>query len=180
MPKLLNLVRVSFVGLLCLASVSAQQVLRWGADPSGGAPYVYNDPNHPDRYIGYEKEMVDAMAAAMGRKPEFVPSDWETLVSALQRGSRQTPDSFAPVERRGSHIIGNTARLLSGANRSLQFNLSVVPKVPFPQDLFERAIANDPGDGRVDVRLQLLVAFWQPDVISAPRKRLARGFEFRI
>ena len=87
MPKLLNLVRVSFVGLLCLASVSAQQVLRWGADPSGGAPYVYNDPNHPDRYIGYEKEMVDAMAAAMGRKPEFVPSDWETLVSALQRGS---------------------------------------------------------------------------------------------
>jgi polar amino acid transport system substrate-binding protein len=85
--KLLNLVRVSFVGLLCLTSVSAQQVLRWGADPSGGAPYVYNDPNHPDRYIGYEKEMVDAMAAAMGRKPEFVPSDWETLVSALQRGS---------------------------------------------------------------------------------------------
>ena len=87
MRKLLNLVCLSFAGLLCLTSVSAQQMLRWGADPSGGAPYVYNDPNHPDRYIGYEKEMVDAMAAAMGRKPEFVPSDWETLVSALQRGS---------------------------------------------------------------------------------------------
>jgi polar amino acid transport system substrate-binding protein len=85
--KLLNLVRVSFVGLLCLTSVSAQQVLRWGADPSGGAPYVFNDPNHPDQYIGYEKEMVDAMAAAMGRKPVFVPSDWETLVSALERRS---------------------------------------------------------------------------------------------
>jgi polar amino acid transport system substrate-binding protein len=65
----------------------AQQVLRWGADPSGGAPYVFNDPNHPDQYIGYEKEMVDALAAAMGRRPEFVASDWETLVSALQRGS---------------------------------------------------------------------------------------------
>jgi polar amino acid transport system substrate-binding protein len=75
------------VGLLCLTSVSAQQVLRWGADPSGGAPYVFNDPNHPDQYIGYEKEMVDAMAAAMGRKAEFVSSDWETLVSALERGS---------------------------------------------------------------------------------------------
>jgi polar amino acid transport system substrate-binding protein len=85
--KLLNLVRVSFVGLLCLTSVGAQQVLRWGADPSGGAPYVFNDPNHPDQYIGYEKEMVDAMAAAMGRKPVFVPSDWETLVSALERRS---------------------------------------------------------------------------------------------
>jgi polar amino acid transport system substrate-binding protein len=67
--------------------VQAQQTLRWGADPSGGAPYVFTDPSAPDRYIGYEKEMVDALAAAMGRKPEFVPSDWETLVSALQRGS---------------------------------------------------------------------------------------------
>ena len=65
----------------------AQQVLRWGADPSGGAPYVFTDPASPDRYIGYEKEMVDALAAAMGRRAEFVPSDWETLVPALQRGS---------------------------------------------------------------------------------------------
>jgi polar amino acid transport system substrate-binding protein len=64
-----------------------QPVLRWGADPSGGAPYVFADPARPDEYIGYEKEMVDALAAAMGRKPEFVPTDWETIVSALQRGS---------------------------------------------------------------------------------------------
>src|SRR2546421_8177845 len=71
----------------CTTHVFAQQYLRWGADPSGGAPYVYNDPNHPDQYIGYEKEMIDALATAMGRKPEFIASDWETLVSALQRGS---------------------------------------------------------------------------------------------
>ena len=65
----------------------AQKTLRWGADPSGGAPYVYTDPGNPDQYIGYEKDMVDALAKAMGRKAEFVPSDWETLVSALQRQS---------------------------------------------------------------------------------------------
>ena len=69
------------------STARAQQVLRWGADPSGGAPYVYTDPSNPDRYIGYEKEMVDALAKAMSRRAEFVPSDWETLVSALQRGS---------------------------------------------------------------------------------------------
>jgi polar amino acid transport system substrate-binding protein len=84
----------SLIKSLCLlcafwwpSTVNAQQVLRWGADPSGGAPYVYTDPANPDRYIGYEKEMVDALAQAMGRRAEFVPSDWETLVSALQRGS---------------------------------------------------------------------------------------------
>ena len=76
----------AFVSIGSMA-VHAQQPLRWGADPSGGAPYVYNDPTHPDQYIGYEKEMVDVLAAAMGRKAEFVPSDWETLVSALQRKS---------------------------------------------------------------------------------------------
>lgn len=78
---------VGVTGLLFTSGAFAQQPLRWGADPSGGAPYVYNDPNHPDQYIGYEKEMVDVLAAAMGRRAEFVPSDWETLVSALQRKS---------------------------------------------------------------------------------------------
>ncbi|HEY3580655.1 MAG TPA: transporter substrate-binding domain-containing protein, partial [Pyrinomonadaceae bacterium] len=73
--------------IMCVWPASAQRVLRWGADPSGGAPYVYTDPANPDRYIGYEKEMVDALAAAMNRTPEFVPSDWQTLVSALQRNS---------------------------------------------------------------------------------------------
>ena len=72
---------------VCAPSTRAQQELRWGADPSGGAPYVFTDPASPERYIGYEKEMVDALAAAMGRTPVFVPSDWETLVSALQRKS---------------------------------------------------------------------------------------------
>lgn len=82
-----RLCRVAFTLLFFANIVPAQQVLRWGADPSGGAPYVFTDPASPDRYIGYEKEMVDALATAMGRKAEFVPSDWETLVSALQRQS---------------------------------------------------------------------------------------------
>jgi polar amino acid transport system substrate-binding protein len=66
--------------------VGAQEALRWGADPSGGAPYVFADPAHPEQYIGYEKEMVEALAAAMNRRPEFVPTDWETIVEALRRG----------------------------------------------------------------------------------------------
>jgi polar amino acid transport system substrate-binding protein len=86
--RFINLALSLIAGVGCAAiPTAAQQPLRWGADPSGGAPYVFNDPKHPDQYIGYEKEMVDALATAMGRKAEFVPSDWETLVSALQRKS---------------------------------------------------------------------------------------------
>src|SRR5689334_6066856 len=88
MTSQLKILRNSVCLIIILCSTThAQRVLRWGADPSGGAPYVYTDPGHPERYIGYEKEMVDALAAAMGRQAEFVPSDWETLVSALQRNS---------------------------------------------------------------------------------------------
>lgn len=87
-------------------TTGAQQVLRWGADPSGGAPYVYTDPANPDRYIGYEKEMVDALAAAMGRRAEFVPSDWETLVSTLQRGSFDIiVNGLEPTGDRAQQII---------------------------------------------------------------------------
>jgi polar amino acid transport system substrate-binding protein len=82
-----RLIFIVAAGLLFTSSIAAQQPLRWGADPSGGAPYIFNDPNHPDQYIGYEKEMVDALAAAMGRPAEFVPSDWDTLVPALKRKS---------------------------------------------------------------------------------------------
>lgn len=74
--------------LTVLAShASADPVLRWGADPSGGAPYVFTDPAHPETYVGYEKEMVEALAKAMNRRPEFIPTDWETIVSALRRGA---------------------------------------------------------------------------------------------
>jgi len=81
------LIAAVLCSLFAAAADAQQRTLRWGADPSGGAPYVFTDPANPDRYIGYEKEMVDALAAAMNRRAEFVPSDWETLVSALQRKS---------------------------------------------------------------------------------------------
>jgi polar amino acid transport system substrate-binding protein len=96
--------------LICLTcawtTAGAQQVLRWGADPSGGAPYVFTDPANPDRYIGYEKEMVEALAAAMNRRAEFVPSDWETLVSALQRGAFDiVVNGLEPTGDRAQQII---------------------------------------------------------------------------
>lgn len=85
--SLKKLLLIFLIGGTAPSLTFADGTLRWGADPSGGAPYVYTDPAYPQNYIGYEKEMVDALAKAMGREPVFVPSDWETLVSALQRGS---------------------------------------------------------------------------------------------
>ena len=106
LSNLLRLIRICFFGLLCCAGANAQQTLRWGADPSGGAPYVFNDPNHPDQYIGYEKEMVDALAQAIGRKPEFVPTDWESIVPTLERGSFDIiVNGLEPTKDRAQQIL---------------------------------------------------------------------------
>jgi polar amino acid transport system substrate-binding protein len=83
-----------------------EAVLRWGADPSGGAPYVFTDPARPDQYIGYEKEMVEALAAAMNRRAELVPTDWETIVSALQRGAFDVVvNGLEPTSDRAEQIL---------------------------------------------------------------------------
>ncbi|MCE1187840.1 MAG: ABC transporter substrate-binding protein/permease [Ignavibacteria bacterium] len=62
-----------------------QQVLRWGADASGGAPYVYTDPQNPSKYIGYEKDIIEEVCKILNMKPQFVPTDWETVVANLMR-----------------------------------------------------------------------------------------------
>jgi polar amino acid transport system substrate-binding protein len=104
--RLSGLLAAITLGLSFIATAGAQQVLRWGADPSGGAPYIYTDPAKPDRYIVYEKEMVDALAAAMGRRPEFVPTDWETIVSTLQRGSFDiVVNGLEPTADRAKQIL---------------------------------------------------------------------------
>jgi polar amino acid transport system substrate-binding protein len=88
------------------APARAQAVLRWGADPSGGAPYVFADPANPERYVGYEKEMVEALAAAMNRRAELVPTDWETIVSALRRGEFDVVvNGLEPTADRAEQIL---------------------------------------------------------------------------
>jgi polar amino acid transport system substrate-binding protein len=50
--------------------------------------------------------MVDALAAAMGRKPEFVATDWETIVSALQRHSFDViVNGLEPTADRAQQIL---------------------------------------------------------------------------
>lgn len=62
-------------------------VLRWGGDIQGGEPYVFEDPRHPGRLVGFEVELADAVAREMGLRAEFVQQDWSSLVPALDRGT---------------------------------------------------------------------------------------------
>ena len=70
-----------------LARVQKAGVLRWGADVQGGEPYVFEDPEHAGALIGFEVEIVAALARELGVRAEMVQNDWSTLVPSLERGS---------------------------------------------------------------------------------------------
>jgi polar amino acid transport system substrate-binding protein len=61
--------------------------LRWGADTAGGAPYVFFPENDPEHLVGFEKEIIEKIAAKLGVKAVLVATPWEQLVSALNRGN---------------------------------------------------------------------------------------------
>ncbi len=71
-----------------LARIRKAGVLRWGADPSGGAPHAFFDPNDPDakRVIGFEMDLMDKLAARLGLRHELVASDWASLIDNLKAG----------------------------------------------------------------------------------------------
>ncbi len=62
------------------------ETLRWAADAKSGAPYMFVDPSHPDQMVGFEKDIMEALAKKMGRTLVFVQNEWESLVPGLTRG----------------------------------------------------------------------------------------------
>ena len=70
-----------------LERVQKRGVLLWGADVVGGVPYVYEDPDNPGTYIGFEMDIANAIARDLGVRAELVVKAWDTLIPELQRES---------------------------------------------------------------------------------------------
>ncbi len=73
--------RLAAISLLFLASSAiAAPPLRWGMDETGGGPYVYEN-----RTKGFEVELAQYLAAALGRTSEPVSGDWNKLPELLAK-----------------------------------------------------------------------------------------------
>jgi His/Glu/Gln/Arg/opine family amino acid ABC transporter permease subunit len=75
------------VGADHLDQIRQRGVLRWGADAEGGAPYVFPDPQRPERLIGFELELAEALAFKLGARASMVQNQWDQLIPALDRGN---------------------------------------------------------------------------------------------
>ncbi len=73
---------------LVAAPLQAQEKksLRWGCDPTGGAPYIYVDEKSEDKkYIGFEVELAEYLARKLGRESAMVDGDWAALPQQLTK-----------------------------------------------------------------------------------------------
>lgn len=80
------------VGLALPTRAAAATALRWAVDPTGGAPYAFADPENPTRTIGFEVELVHAIAAHAGARlaeptaVRIVRGDYARLTDLVARG----------------------------------------------------------------------------------------------
>ena len=57
----------------CRRRGAQPQVLRWGGDAEGGAPFVEADPADPQKLAGFDVEIAELIARKLGRTPQFRP-----------------------------------------------------------------------------------------------------------
>lgn len=69
-----------------LEKIKSTGVLVWGFDAEGGAPYVFHDPKHPSKLIGFEVELVEAIAGELGVKVQHFQNAWDSILLSLLRG----------------------------------------------------------------------------------------------
>ncbi len=69
-----------------LAKIKARGEIVWAADVQGGEPYVYEDPDNPTQVIGFEVDIMNAIARRLGIKARTVQYNWSNLVPSLERG----------------------------------------------------------------------------------------------
>lgn len=67
-----------------LADIQKRGEITWGADQAGGEPYVYQDAQ--GHLIGFEVDIMDALARRLGVKARMVQYNWSNLVQSLERG----------------------------------------------------------------------------------------------
>jgi polar amino acid transport system permease protein/polar amino acid transport system substrate-binding protein len=66
-----------------LANIRERGELLWGADRSGGEPYVYYEDG---QLVGFEVDIANAIARRLGVKATMVQYTWSNLVPSLERG----------------------------------------------------------------------------------------------
>jgi polar amino acid transport system substrate-binding protein len=67
-----------------LDQIKAGGTLVWGADQEGGGPYVYPRDDDKSRVTGFEVELAEKLAEALGVKAQFQQGPWDQMPALLE------------------------------------------------------------------------------------------------
>lgn len=96
------------------SATAEKKVLKWAADAESGAPFVFQDPRLPSKMIGFEVDIITAIAEELGyEKLEFIQNSWDGLIPGLERkdydlainGLEITPDRAQVVNFSEAYFI---------------------------------------------------------------------------
>ncbi len=73
-----------FLGLTANSNAQLKE-LRWAADAEGNAPYIFQNPSNPEKLIGFELDIANALAKHMGIKARHIQNQWDGLIAGLAR-----------------------------------------------------------------------------------------------
>jgi polar amino acid transport system substrate-binding protein len=78
-------VLITFLLLRCILAAD-DTILQWAADTESGAPNAFYQDGNMSNFVGFEKDIVERVAALIGRRPVFCQNDFDVLIPGLQRG----------------------------------------------------------------------------------------------
>ncbi len=107
--------KIYILCLICIAAIitaitfwpknTPKEVLLWGGDSSSGAPFVFRNPADPRQMVGLDVDVMNAIAAELGMKAEFVQNVWDGLVPGLiSKNYDLALSGFEIVEERKAKI----------------------------------------------------------------------------
>ncbi|MDR1413538.1 MAG: ABC transporter substrate-binding protein/permease [Puniceicoccales bacterium] len=93
--------------LLIGSGLSADSsLLRWAADAGSGAPNVFYRDNDLENLTGFERDIIERIAAIIGYKTKFFQNDWDVLIPGLQRNLYDVViNGIVPSEERKASVL---------------------------------------------------------------------------
>lgn len=85
--------------------VFAETPLRWGGDIESGAPFAFKDPQNPNQIIGFEVDIVQALAQKLKRPSLFVQNSWDGLIQGLERNDYDIVVNGLEITKERSEVV---------------------------------------------------------------------------
>src|SRR5437867_730341 len=74
--------------LFAAGQTQPKRPLVWAADAEGGAPYIFKNPKNLHENVGFEVDIISALAQELNHEIRFKQYSFQSLIPGLERGEQ--------------------------------------------------------------------------------------------